>query len=59
MVYFAETNQAPLPYSLIQHIGMEAIRKACANKLSQILTNNSGNGDRGISFGIYVRYCIK
>ena len=27
MVYFAETNQAPLPYSMIQHIGMEIIRK--------------------------------
>ena len=31
--------------------------KACANRLSQILTNNIDNRGRGIGLRIYVRYC--
>ena len=33
--------------------------KACAKKLSQILTNNIDNGGRGLAPRIYARYCLK
>ena len=44
MAHFAEINQAPPPYSMLQY-------------MSQILANNIDNGGRGIGLKIYVRYC--
>ena len=60
MVHFAEINQAPSPYSMLQYIGRVATPKLvsrCVKKLSQVLANNIDNGRRGIGLRIYVRYC--
>ena len=56
MVYFAEINQVPSPYSVLQDI-RRVVPRACAKKLSQILANNIDNGGREIGLRIYVRYC--
>ena len=58
MVHFAEINQAPSPYSVLQHWCWKSSNtEACANRLSQILANSIDNGERGIGLRIYVRYC--
>ena len=54
MVHFAEINQAPSSYSMLQYI---SDTETCVKKLSQILANNIDNGGRGIGLRIYVRYC--
>ena len=54
MVHFAEINQAPPHYSMLQYI---SDIETCVKKLSQILANNIDNGGRGIGLRIYVRYC--
>ena len=45
MVHFAEINQAPSPYSMLQYI---SDTETCVKKLSQILANNIDNGRRGL-----------
>ena len=57
MVYFAEVNQAPTPYSMLQHIGGVPNQKLVP-RLSQILANNIDNGTRGIGLRIYKRFCL-
>ena len=57
MVYFAEVNQAPTPYSMLQHIGGVPNQKLVP-RLSQILANNIDNGTRGIGLRIYKRFFL-
>ena len=57
MVYFAEVNQSPTPYSMLQHIGAVPNQKLVP-RLSQILANNIDNGTRGIGLRIYKRFCL-
>ena len=52
MIHFTEINQAPSPYSILQHIGKNSSTKACAQKLSQILKNNIDNRRR--RFGLKI-----
>ena len=59
MAYFAEINQAPPAYPMLQYIGRVAIVKLEPKKLSQILANNIDNVGRGIGLRIYLRYCLK
>ena len=47
MVHFAEINQAPPSYSMLQYIG-SSDTETCVKKLSQILANNIDNGGRGL-----------
>ena len=56
MAHFVEIDQAPSPYSMLQHIGRVATPKHIARN-SQILPNNIDNKGRGICLRIYMRYC--
>lgn len=56
--FFAEINQVPSPYSLLQHIGRVATtRLVPKNCLRYLDGNNIDNGKREISLRIYLRYC--
>ena len=55
----AEINQAPFPYTMLQHIGRVATPELVPRNKSQILANNIDHGGRRIGLGIYVRYCLK
>ena len=56
MVHFVEIDQAPSPYSMLQHIGRVETPKHVARN-SKILPNNIDNKGRGICLSIYMRYC--
>ena len=52
LVHFAEINQAPSPYSMLQNIGREATPTPDPRNCLRYL-----HGERGIGLRIYVRYC--
>ena len=55
MVQFAEINQVPSPYSMLQDIGSEATPKLVPTNC--LFAKNINHGERGIGLGIDVRYC--
>ena len=57
MVHFAEINQAPSPYSMLQHIGRVATPKLVPRNCLRYLQTTLKMGRRGIGLRIYVRYC--
>ena len=59
MFYFAEINQAPFSYSLLQHIGRVATPKLVPRKCLRYLQTTLIMGGGGIGLRIYVRYCLK
>ena len=58
MVHFAEINQRPSPYSMLQHIDRVAIPKLVPRNCPRyLLANNIDNEGRRIGLRIHVRYC--
>ena len=62
MVHFPEINQAPSPYSMLQHIGRvatpEFVPRNCLRYMQTTLIMGGGGG-RGVGLRIYVRHCLK
>ena len=59
MVHFAETNQAPSPYSILQHICRIATPKLLPRSCLRYLQTALIIGGKGIGLIIYVTYCLK
>ena len=57
IVYFANINQTPFPLLNVAAYWKSSNTEACANKLSQILTNNIDNKGSGVGLRIFVTYC--
>ena len=57
MVHLAEINQAPSPYSMLQHIGRVATLKLVPRNCLRYLQTTLIIGGKGIGLRIYVRYC--
>ena len=56
MVHFAEINQAPPPYSMLQYIGRVATPKLVPRNCLRYLQTTLIMGGRGIGLRIYVRF---
>ena len=56
MVYFAETNQIPPPYSMLQHIGRVVTPKLCQETVSDTSKQHLGGEKRRIGLRTYARY---
>ena len=59
MVHFAETNQAPSAYSILQHIYRIATSKLLSRSCLRYLQAALIMRGKGIGLRIYVTYCLK
>ena len=57
MVHFAEINQAPPPYSMLQYIGRVATPKLVSPNCLRYLQTTLIMGGGGLVSKFYVRYC--
>ena len=56
--YVHQRCSGPSPLLIVAVYWQTSNTKACAKKLSQILSNNIDIGGSGIGLRIYVRYCM-
>ena len=60
MIPFAEINQEPTSYSMLQHIGRIAVPKfGSRNYFRYLQTTLIMEQEMYVSLRIYVRYCLK
>ena len=59
MVHIPEINQAPSPYSMLEHIGRIATPMSVPRNCLRYLETTLIIGGRVIDLRIYVRYCLK
>ena len=57
MVHFANINQTPSPYSVLQHIGRVAKPKPAPRNYLRYLQTTLILGGWGVDLRIHLRYC--